>query len=190
MDTLLQIVVIIILTLFEAVFVAAEIALVTMRRSRIDQLVDEGNRSAQRVKGLVAQPGRFRAVTQIGLTFLGFLASAYAAVNLTESLEALFASSGLPFLASSAGAIALIVVTLLLSLFTIVFGELVPKSLALAHTESYALRLSGFISFLLRILGPLVAALTAVTNAVSRVLGAGDVTPGVMSTEELKILVE
>ena len=65
---------------------AAEIALVTMRRTRIDQLVDEGNRSARRVKRLVAQPGRFLAVTQIGLTFLGFLASAYAAVNLTTSL--------------------------------------------------------------------------------------------------------
>ena len=74
METVLQIVVIIILTLFEGVFVAAEIALVTMRRSRIDQLVEEGNRSAKRVKRLVAQPGRFLAVTQIGLTFLGFLA--------------------------------------------------------------------------------------------------------------------
>ncbi len=135
METVLQIVVIIILTLFEGVFVAAEIALVTMRRSRIDQLVEEGNRSAKRVKRLVAQPGRFLAVTQIGLTFLGFLASAYAAVNLTTSLEALFAGSGISVLASSAGALALIIVTLILSLFTIVFGELVPKSLALAHTE-------------------------------------------------------
>src|SRR6188508_2756062 len=96
MDTFLQIVVIIILTMLEAVFVAAEIALVTIRRSRVDQLVDEGNRSAQRVKDLVAQPGRFLAVTQIGLTFLGFLASAYAAVNLTTSLEALFKGAGWP----------------------------------------------------------------------------------------------
>ena len=87
MDTILQIVVIIILTFFEGVFVAAEIALVTIRRTRVDQLAEEGNRAAKRVKGLVAQPGRFLAVTQIGLTFLGFLASAYAAVNLTASLE-------------------------------------------------------------------------------------------------------
>src|SRR4051794_1871347 len=190
MDTLLQIVVIIILTLFEAVFVAAEIALVTMRRSRIDQLVDEGNRSAQRVKGLVAQPGRFLAVTQIGLTFLGFLASAYAAVNLTTSLEQLFAGSGLPFLASSAGALALIIVTLILSLFTILFGELIPKSLALAHTEVFALRLSAFIVLMLRILGPIVYVLTAVTNGVANMLGAGTQSQDTMSTEELKILVE
>src|SRR6187399_948707 len=152
MDTLLQIVVIVLLTLLEGVFVAAEIALVTMRRSRIDQLVDEGNKSAQRVKSLVARPGRFLAVTQIGLTFLGFLASAYAAVNLTTSLEVFLEGTGLPILSTSAEAISLIIVTLLLSLFTIIFGELVPKSLALTHAEAFALRLSGFIVFMLRLL--------------------------------------
>jgi putative hemolysin len=190
MDTIVQLLVILVLTLFEGVFVAAEIALVTMRRSRIDQLVDEGDRNARRVKGLVAQPGRFLAVTQIGLTFLGFLASAYAAVNLTTSLKTFFESTGLPILGTSAEALALIIVTLLLSLFTIIFGELVPKSLALAHTEAFALRLSALIVLLLRVLGPLVRVLTAITTSVARMLGAGDQAQGVMSTEELKILVE
>jgi putative hemolysin len=190
MDTILQIVVIIVLTFFEGVFVAAEIALVTIRRTRIDQLAEEGNRAAKRVKGLVAQPGRFLAVTQIGLTFLGFLASAYAAVNLTTSLEELFKGTGVPILSTSAAPLALIIVTLVLSLFTIVFGELVPKSLALAHTETFALRLSGFIEVLLRVLGPLVRVLTAITTAVARMLGAGDQAQGVMSTQELSILVE
>ncbi|HEV8403814.1 MAG TPA: hemolysin family protein [Candidatus Limnocylindrales bacterium] len=190
METVIQLIVIVLLTFLEAIFVAAEIALVTMRRTRIDQLAEEGDRAARRVKALVAQPGRFLAVTQIGLTFIGFLASAYAAVNLTASLETAFAGSGLTVLSTSAGALALIIVTLLLSLFTIVFGELVPKSLALAHTEQFALRLSGLIVVLLRILGPLVAALTAVTNAVSRMLGAGEEAQGVMSTQELSLLVE
>ena len=190
MDTLVQLLVIVVLTLFEGVFVAAEIALVTMRRTRIEQLADEGNRSASRVKRLIAQPGRFLAVTQIGLTFIGFLASAYAAVNLTSSLKTAFEATEVSFLVSSAEALALIIVTLLLALFTIVFGELVPKSLALAHTEAFALRLSGFVELLLRVMGPLVYALTAVTTYVSRALGAGNQSPGVMSTEELKILVE
>jgi CBS domain containing-hemolysin-like protein len=189
-DTILQLLVIIVLTFFEAVFVAAEIALVTIRRTRIEQLADEGNRSARRVKALIAQPGRFLAVTQIGLTFLGFLASAYAAVNLTMSLEKAFEGTGLPILSTSAQALALIIVTLVLSLFTIVFGELVPKSLALAHTESFALRLSGFIDVLLHLLGPLVGVLTAITTSVARMLGAGDQAQGVMSTQELSILVE
>ena len=190
MDTLLQLLVIVILTLFEGVFVAAEIALVTMRRTRIDQLADEGSRGAARVKRLIAQPGRFLAVTQIGLTFIGFLASAYAAVNLTVSLTKAFEGTGISFLVSSAEGLALIIVTLLLALFTIVFGELVPKSLALAHTERFALGLSGFVDFLLRILGPIVSALAAVTNSVSRALGAGEQSQGVMSTEELSLLVE
>ena len=98
METILQLVVIVILTVFEGVFVAAEIALVTIRRTRIEQLAEEGNRSAKRVRGLIAQPGRFLAVTQIGLTFLGFLASAYAAVNLTASLEQVFEGSGVTIL--------------------------------------------------------------------------------------------
>jgi putative hemolysin len=190
MDTVLQLVVIAVLTLFEGVFVAAEIALVTIRRTRIEQLVDEGNRSAGRVKRLIAQPGRFLAVTQIGLTFIGFLASAFAAVNLAASLQHAFEATGVAFLVSSAEVLSLIIVTLLLALFTIVFGELVPKSLALAHTERYALGLSAFIDVLLRILGPLVYALTAVTTNVSRALGAGDQAQGVMTTEELSILVE
>jgi putative hemolysin len=190
MDTLVQLLVIVVLTFFEGVFVAAEIALVTVRRTRIDQLVDEGDRNARRVKRLVAQPGRFLAVTQIGLTFLGFLASAYAAVNLTTSLTTFFESTGFPVLSTSAQALALIIVTLLLSLFTIIFGELVPKSLALAHTEAFALRLSGLLVVLLRVLGPLVHVLTAITTSVARMLGAGDQAQGVMSTEELKILVE
>jgi CBS domain containing-hemolysin-like protein len=190
MDTLLQLLVIVVLTLFEGLFVAAEIALVTMRRTRIDQLADEGNRSAARVKRLIAQPGRFLAVTQIGLTFIGFLASAYAAVNLAAALTAAFQGTGISFLVSSAEGLALVIVTLLLALFTIVFGELVPKSLALAHTERFALGLSGFVEFLLRILGPIVSALAAVTNSVSRALGAGLESQGVMSTEELSLLVE
>jgi putative hemolysin len=190
MDTALQLLVIVILTLLEAVFVAAEIALVTMRRTRIDQLVDEGDRSARRVKRLVSDPARFLAVTQIGLTFLGFLASAYAAVNLTTSLQVLLESTGLPILSTSAEAISLIVVTLLLALFTIIFGELVPKSLALAHPETFALRLSGFVELMLRLLSPLVVVLTAITRRVAGMLGAGQQAEGVMSTEELRILVE
>jgi len=71
-----------------------------------------------------------------------------------------------------------------------VFGELVPKSLALAHAEAFALRLSGFIVLMLRILGPLVRVLTSITTSVARMLGAGEASQGVMSTEELKILVE
>ncbi|TMC66273.1 MAG: HlyC/CorC family transporter [Chloroflexi bacterium] len=188
MDTLGQLLIIVILTLVEGVFVAAEIALVSMRRTRIETLVEEGNRSARRVQRLVAQPGRFLAVTQIGLTFLGFLASAYAAVSLTANLQRFL--EGFVVTQAYAQPLALVVVTLLLSLFTIVFGELVPKSLALAHTERYALTLSAFVDFLLRPLSPLVTLQTFFTSTVSRALGAGRMDESQMSTQELRFIVE
>jgi CBS domain containing-hemolysin-like protein len=101
MGTLGEIVIIAILILLNAVLVAAEIALVTVRRTRVDQLVDEGNRSARRVRRLIAQPGRFLAVIQLGITFIGFLASAYAAVSLTIGLVDFF--SQFPVLAICRG---------------------------------------------------------------------------------------
>jgi putative hemolysin len=187
-ETLTQLLVVVLLTLVEAVFVTAEYALITMRRTRIEQLVEEGSRSARRVQRLVAQPGRFLAVTQIGLTFIGFLASAYAAVSLTVELQHLL--DDFAPIAPYAEPLSLVVVTLLLSLFTIVVGELVPKSLALTYTERLALALSGFIELMLRLLSPIVAILTVTTSTISRLLGAGNVEESQMSTEELRILVE
>ncbi len=147
-----------ILTGFEGFFVAAEIALVSIRRSRVDQLVDERRRGALRVRRLRADPGRFLAVSQLGLTTIGFFASAYAAVSLVDALAGLLA--GIPALAGGAQAIALVIVTLLLALFTIVFAELVPKTLALAHPEPFATTLAPAIDILGRVLGPLISLLT------------------------------
>ena len=78
-----------VLTVLEGVFVAAEIALVSIRRSRVDQLVDERRRGALRVRRLTDDPGRFLAVSQLGLTMIGFFASAYAAVSLVDALAEL-----------------------------------------------------------------------------------------------------
>ena len=169
-------------------FVAAEIALVTIRRTRVDQLIDEGNRAAHRVRRLISQPGRFLAVIQLAITFVGFLASAFAAVSLTVALRGFL--SRVPAVAGQAEALALLIVTAVLSLVTIVFGELVPKTLALAHAERFALALAGPVDFVGRVLNPVVSFLTLVTNGVNRLLGVSEVGQGTMSTEELKLLVE
>jgi putative hemolysin len=184
----LEILVIVALVLLNAVFVAAEIALVTVRRTRVEQLVDEGRRGAARVRHLIAQPGRFLAVIQLGITFIGFLAAAFAGASLAQPLEVALAQ--VPFLAPYAGGLALIVVTAILSFFTIVFGELVPKTLALAHPERYALALAGPVDVIGRVLRPIVWALERVTNFVNRLLGIQDVDQNQISTEELKLLVE
>ncbi|HSL33058.1 MAG TPA: hemolysin family protein [Candidatus Limnocylindrales bacterium] len=184
----LELLFIVILIFLNAIFVAAEIALVTVRRTRVDQLVDEGRRGARRVRELTSQPGRFLAVIQLGITFIGFLAAAFAGASLARGLEDAFQT--IPALEPYAAALGLLIVTALLSFVTIVFGELVPKTLALARPERYALVLAGPVDLLGRILRPIVWALERVTALVNRVLGVGDIDQNQISTEELKLLVE
>jgi putative hemolysin len=183
-----ELLVILLLTLLEGFFVAAEIALVSIRRSRVEQLVEDGDPGARRVRRLVNDPGRFLAVSQLGLTFLGFFASAYAAVSLTAGLTALI--ERIEPLHESAAGISLIIVTLLLALFTIVFGELVPKTLALANPERFALTLAGPVEVLAGLLGPIVGLLTGVTRAITRALGADVTNEARITAEELKLIIE
>jgi putative hemolysin len=150
----LDILILILLTFLEGFFVAAEIALVSIRRSRVEQLVDEGSSGARRVRRLLEEPGRFLAVSQLGLTVIGFFASAYAAVSLVETLGTILRDFGVE--ANGAKGLALVVVTVVLALFTIIFAELVPKTLALANTERFAIALSLPIEFLARALGPVI----------------------------------
>ena len=187
-DVILQLLVVLILVLIEAVFVAAEIALVTLRHSRIDQLIEEGHRNARRVKRLVEDPGRFLAVAQIGVTFVGFLASAYAAVNLAERLAGVIA--GVEVLKGFSGGLAVLIVTMLLAAFTIVFGELVPKTLALAYPDRVALTLAGPFDLVGHVFGPLVNLLTWLTRLITGGFGAGVSRQAQINTEELKLIVE
>jgi putative hemolysin len=187
-DVVVELLVILLLVLIEAVFVAAEIALITIRASRVDQLIDEGHRGARLVKRLTADPSRFLAVVQIAVTFVGFLSSAYAAVNLTARLEGFF--RGVVVLDQVAGGAALVVVTILLAAFTIVFAELVPKTLALAHTDRFAIVLAVPVDVLGRIIGPVVSLLTWLTRVVAAGFGADVQKRAQISSEELKLIVE
>jgi putative hemolysin len=183
-----ELLVIALLTVLEGFFVAAEIALVSVRRSRIEQLVDEGRPGARRVRRLLDEPGKFLAVSQLGLTVIGFFASAYAAVSLTEQMTGLLAGAGVE--RGTAEGVSLIIVTVLLALFTIVFAELVPKTLALANSERFAFALSLPVDFLARALSPVIAALTGITNAITGLLGAQVSTEAQITAEELRLIVE
>jgi putative hemolysin len=187
-DIALQLLVVLILVAIESVFVAAEIALVTLRHSRIDQLIDEGRRGAGSVKRLVQDPARFLAVSQIGVTFVGFLASAYAAVNLAAHLTGTIAQ--VEFLKDYADGIAILIVTVLVAAFTIVVGELVPKTLALAYPDRVALTLAGPLDLMGRLFGPLVNLLTWLTRKIAGVFGGGVANQAQINTEELKLIVE
>ncbi|MBF8290908.1 MAG: hypothetical protein HW391_1876 [Chloroflexi bacterium] len=187
-QTVFELLIILLLVLINGVFVAAEIALVAIRRSRVEQMVDEDIRGARRVRRLVEDPGRFLAVVQLAITFVGFLASAFAAVSLVGVLGEFMRGIGVEDSISTI--VSLVVVTVLLSLFTIVFGELVPKSLALAHTERYALALATPVDLLGRLFGPLVTALAAITRWIAHSLGADVSREAQITAEELKLIVE
>ncbi len=183
-----EILLLIVLTFLEAFFVASEIALVSIRRSRVDQLVDEDRPGARRVRRLLDDPGRFLAVCQLGVTFIGFLASAFAAISLSQQLGSVLASAGMD--PGTADGLSLVIVTVVLSLVTIVFAELVPKSLALAYTERLALLFAVPLDVLGRILAPLVGLLTGLTRAVVRPLGASITNEAQITAEELRVIVE
>ncbi len=180
--------VIVLLTILEGFFVAGEIALVSIRRSRVEQLVEEGRPGARRVSRLIHEPGRFLAVCQLGLTVIGFFASAYAAVSLTDQLSSLLEGAGVD--RGTAQGLSLILVTILLALFTIVFAELVPKTLALANAERFAITLSLPIEFLARALGPVIASLTWITSKVTGLFGANVTSEQQITAEELRLIVE
>ncbi len=127
-------------------------------------------------------------MSQLGLTVIGFLASAYAAVNLSQTLAGVLVGVGMD--PGTADVVALVIVTVILALFTIVFAELVPKTLALAHPERFALTLSGPLDVLGRILAPVVALLTGITRAVTRMIGVDISAEAQITAEELRLIVE
>ena len=182
----MEIAIIAFLIFLNALFVAAEFSLVRVRRTRIEQLVEEGTRGARRVDRLLGQPGRFLAVIQIGLTFVGFLAATFAGASIVGDLATAFQ----PWLGNNAELVALLVVTAVVALFTILFGELVPKAVAFAYAERLAFFFAVPIDILGRVLAPLVWLLTTLTQAITRLFGIADSQQERVTAEELMILVE
>ncbi|MEY4388703.1 MAG: hypothetical protein RLZZ432_422 [Chloroflexota bacterium] len=179
---------ILLLIVLNGFFVAAEIALVTVRRTRIDELADAGDRRAIRVQRLLRDPGRMLAVIQVAMTFLGALASAVAAVSIVEVLTAPLAS--VSFIGERAAAVALLVVTLVVSLVTIVFGELIPKAFAMGNADRLSLAVAAPISLFARLVSPIVAVLVLITRAVSRPFGIDPTRSPELSAAEIRLIVE
>ncbi len=185
---LFEIVIIAILIAFNGILVAAEIALISVRRSRLQQLTDEGNRGARRVERLAGDPSRFLAVLQLGVTFVGFLAAAFAGQSIAESLKTWLVQLGVG--SDQAGAVSLLIVTLAVALVTVIFGELLPKTLALAHAERYALLFARPVEILGAIFRPVVWVLNKINNSITGALGVKEIDRDRLSPEELMILVE
>lgn len=162
----------ILLIALNAVFACAEIAVISMNQTRLEKLAEEGNKKAAKLMKLTVVPARFLATIQVAITLAGFLGSAFAADNfavyIVDGLRgtALYRVLG----ASVINSAAVVLTTLILSFFTLVFGELVPKRLAMRAPEKVSLSMAGFLRFVSVLFAPLVWLLTASTNGVLRLL--------------------
>lgn len=183
-DLWTQMLIIFFLIGLNAFFAASEMAIVSVRQSRIKPLVDEGNKAAILVDRFLEEPSKLLATIQIGITFAGFLASAIGAQTLSGRLAALLISFNIRWLSSSAVWISTLFVTGIIALFTLVIGELVPKRMALAQSDKIALKVAGPINFLSKITFPAVKFLAFSTNLVVKLVGGPVKDAGDQITEE------
>jgi len=178
-----------VLILLNAVFACAEIAVLSVGDVKLEKLSESGNRSAKRLRRLTNQPARFLATIQVAITLAGFLGSAFAADNFAERLARVIEIPGL-----SAGAvetICVVLVTLILSYFTLVLGELVPKRLAMRNSEKIAMALAGLLSFISMLFAPVVWMLTVSTNGMLRLFGIDpNEEEEEVSEEEIRMMVD
>lgn len=188
---LLDLALIVVLILVNAFFAASEIAIVSVRKSRVRQLAEDGDKSAEAVLRLSEEPSKFLAATQIGVTIAGFFASAVGAITAVAYLASVLRLVPVGFISSGSEPIAFIIVTLLIAFATLVIGELVPKNIALQHSERLALALIRPIEALAWIISPAIWLLSATTNGVLALLRvpAKAKVPSI-SADEIRAMVE
>ena len=159
-----------ILILLNAFFAATEIALISLNEKKVEALAEDGNKKAKKMLKIIEDPTKFLSTIQIGITLAGFLGSAFAADNFAERLSGYiirtFAVS--EAYAGTINSVSVVVITLILSYFTLIFGELVPKRVAMKYKEKMAGAACGVISFLTALLRPVIWFLTVSTNGVLR----------------------
>lgn len=179
------------LILLNAVFASAEIAVISINDAKLARMAAEGDKRAVRLARLTSQPARFLATIQVAITLSGFLGSAFAAENFSDGLVSWLVGLGVGIPAATLDAIAVVIITLILSYFTLIFGELVPKRVAMRKAESLALGISGLISAIAKLFAPIVWFLTASTNAVLRLLGIDpNAEEETVSEEEIRMMVD
>lgn len=186
-----QILLQIILIGLNAVFACAEIAVISMNDTRLEQLSTQGNKRAIRLSKLTSQPAKFLATIQVAITLSGFLGSAFAADNFSESLTSWFVGIGVPIPEKTLDTISVVLITIILSYFTLIFGELVPKRLAMKKTEQLALGMANLISVLAQLSAPIVWVLTVSTNGILRLCGIDPAAEeDEVSEEEIRMMVD
>lgn len=192
MDSILFMILLqVVLIALNAVFACAEIAVISMNDTKLAKMASEGDKRAIRLAKLTSQPARFLATIQVAITLSGFLGSAFAAENFSGVLVNWLVGLGVKISVEVLDSVAVIVITIILSYFTLVFGELLPKQVAMRKAEPLALAMSGFITTISKIFSPLVSFLTISTNGMLRLLGIDpNAEDDNVSEEEIRMMVD
>lgn len=185
-----QIVILVVLILLNAYFAASEIAFISLNDTKIEKQAKEGNKKAKQIQKMLKNPSEFLATIQIGITLAGFLSSAFASDAFADILApALYKIFPMISIQVFKG-ISIVLITIILSFFTLVFGELVPKRLAMKYYEKIAFSSIGVIRFLSIITLPFVKVLSAVTNFISKLFGISENEEEVVTEEEIKMMID
>ena len=185
-----QIAVLVVLILLNAYFAASEIAFISLNDAKIEKQAKEGNKKAKQIYKMLKNPSKFLATIQIGITLAGFLSSAFASDAFADKLAPML-NNLLPMLGPDTWrTISIILITILLSFFTLVFGELVPKRLAMKYYEKVSFGTIGVIRGISFITAPFVKLLTFSTNVISKIFGVKENEEEIVTEEEIKMMID
>ena len=185
----IQIFILIILIGLNAFFAASEIAFISLNDAKIEKQAKEGNKKAKQISKMLEAPSKFLSTIQIGITLAGFLSSAFASDAFAYRLAPIF-NNLIPLGVGTWQNISIILITIILSFFTIIFGELVPKRFAMKNYEKIAFATIGIIRAISIITAPFVKLLTHTTNAISKIFGVSENEEEIVTEEEIKMRID
>lgn len=186
----MQIVILIVLILINAFFAASEIAFISLNDTKIELMVKDGNKKAKKIAKMLKTPSRFLATIQIGITLAGFLSSAFASDSFADDLAPVL-YNWIPSISFETWkGISIVIITIILSYFTLIFGELVPKRIAMKKSEMIAFASIGVIGFIAMVTSPFVRFLEFSTNVVSKLFGVTGNEEEVVTEEEIRMMVD
>ncbi|MDL2310408.1 hemolysin family protein [Peptostreptococcaceae bacterium OttesenSCG-928-C18] len=183
----MQIIILILLTMLNAFFAASEMAMVSVDKKKLANRAEEGDRKAKMLLKLLNEPSKFLSTIQVGVTLAGFFSAGSASTGLSKDLGGFLNGLGVPYATN----ISFLSVTIVLAFFNLVFGELVPKRIALLHADKFSMMAIPIINLVAKIMRPFVWLLSMTTNGVLRLLGQK--TEGVeekVTLEEIRSMVE
>ena len=185
-----QLLILVILILINAFFAASEIAYISLNDAKIEKMAKEGNKKAKQIEKMLKTPSRFLATIQVGITLAGFLSSAFASDAFASKLAPILYNL-IPVISEDIWkGVSIVIITLILSFFTLIFGELVPKRLAMKYHEKLSFATIGPIRTLSIITAPFVKFLSATTNFISKLFGVTENEEETVTEEEIRMMLD